>query len=404
MKGLDVLKTLLKVSSLFLFLCVSAALADDDLIDPLKKERIELEKQKALEDTSKLKKDWLNRINASYSKSNNYNYDETQEYTQYSVSLSQPLFKSGGIYFGIMYAVKAEESLLYSIDTSKEELINSIYSLAIDLRILDLQIERQTYLIKNLAIDLLKKEEAYNSGLSDSSELDRALLDKNSAETALYDLKIKKSTLVESYKNIANIAYDTLVLPELDLVDTDEFLSKNRLLKQNRIDTEKLRYKKNGTISTYLPEVSVQASYNKEKIEGGLVASRKDWDEYGTFGFTVSVPLLDMKMYNTIESSRIEYLKSRLETSIAKSEQENFFEQKKSEYEIKKEKEKLIERDIKLYDSLLNLTTESRQAGEKTDYDVETMQNSLAIKKLDMEIIRLEQKSTLLDIYKKIDG
>jgi hypothetical protein len=55
--------------------------------------------------------------------------------------------------------------------------------------------------------------------------------------------------------------------------------------------------------------------------------------------------------------------------------------------------------DIKLYEELLELNQEEFNAGFKADEDVQTLENSKKIRKLDIEKYKLNIKKELLYIY-----
>jgi hypothetical protein len=62
----------------------------------------------------------------------------------------------------------------------------------------------------------------------------------------------------------------------------------------------------------------------------------------------------------------------------------------------------LAKADEALYRKLLASTKALAEAGEKTDQDVRTMRNSLAIKRLDRRIYYLEKQLQLLKLYAKV--
>lgn len=63
-------------------------------------EIFDLSKEQIEEDSSKLKKDWINPVNYTYSKVYGDKYDTEKSL----ISVDQPIFKTGGIYKAIKYA------------------------------------------------------------------------------------------------------------------------------------------------------------------------------------------------------------------------------------------------------------------------------------------------------------
>jgi len=62
----------------------------------------------------------------------------------------------------------------------------------------------------------------------------------------------------------------------------------------------------------------------------------------------------------------------------------------------------LAQKDERLYRRLYKRTKDLVKAGEKTKQDVQTMRNSLKIKKLDRRIYALEKQQQLLKLYTKV--
>ncbi len=82
----------------------------------------EYNKEQNMESSSKLKKDWINPIDLSISKS----YGDVFDSTKSSISINQPIFKSGGIYSAIKYANASYKFNDIDISIQKKELIKDV--------------------------------------------------------------------------------------------------------------------------------------------------------------------------------------------------------------------------------------------------------------------------------------
>jgi outer membrane protein TolC len=155
-------------------------------------------------------------------------------------------------------------------------------------------------------------------------------------------------------------------------------------------------YNSKMTWSKYLPTVSVYARYrySDEKKPGTMKG-------YENYGLRVTMPL-SINAPADIEASRLAYLVSQVKVR-------DQFKVLHAEYRLVKASLHILDRKIALakqdesrYRRLLKSTQNLAKAGEKTKLDIQTMRNSLAIKKLDRRIYYLEKQIQLLKLYAKV--
>ena len=58
--------------------------------------------------------------------------------------------------------------------------------------------------------------------------------------------------------------------------------------------------------------------------------------------------------------------------------------------------------DLEVYDSILKIINEEKNAQIKTQSDLDTLQNSQKIKSLDLKIYEIEKQLQLLEMYVKL--
>ena len=126
--------------------------ANDSILSESNKNIFSLQKEKNSENTSKLIKEVINPITYKYSQ----DYSDSANTTSSSIGISQPIFKSGGIYSAIKYANYLEEYSELSINIKKKALIKEATNILFLLNKLDLSIQQQKILIKNALIDILR--------------------------------------------------------------------------------------------------------------------------------------------------------------------------------------------------------------------------------------------------------
>ncbi|MDQ1263330.1 MAG: hypothetical protein QG559_331 [Campylobacterota bacterium] len=398
MKALKLLIAPLILSSVNIFAQDSNL---DEYISKNKQEYFLLEEQKVDSSSDVLRDSWISPVmlNYSYGISEAYNAQSITKKT--SISIDQPIFQSGGIYYGIKYAEANRIYSKYSVDVAKRKVIKDAISLLMQIKQSDIRAQKQNYMIKNAEIDLAQKKEAYLNGQLDSGFLNSAIIDRNIVIQALYDIEANKEKLVSKLRAISDADHKSVTLPHLKLIDEDEFLKNNIVYKQSKSFSEKARYSKNTTITQYLPKLSIYAGYNWDETEnlnfGGTLAGDKKTD-YATYGFKASMPL-NINALDDIETSRVEYLESKIVEADKKRELKAIFEQVMQNIENFEKKKLLSVENKDLYATLLDETKTLYEAGYKTEYDVEMMQNSLEVQKMDIEIYEIDKELELLTLY-----
>ena len=136
-------------------------------------EIFDLSRKKADEDSSILEKDWINQVIYKLTKEYGEEYDTLKS----TISISQPIFKSGGIYKAIKYARASKKYAHLDITLQKKEMIKDAVSLLFQIKKQNIRIQKQNLLIKNAVIDVERKKEQVLNGLIDTSYLDNSILD-----------------------------------------------------------------------------------------------------------------------------------------------------------------------------------------------------------------------------------
>lgn len=386
----------LKFSIAIFFICNQIVFANNE--DILSKQRLqvfEYDEQQNIEDSSKLKKDWINPIIYTYSQ----NYGEFFDTSKSVVSISQPIFKSGGIFSAISYANALEKYSHLAIDLQKKAMIKDATTLLFEIHKANLSMRKQELLLENSLIDVERKKDQVFNGFLDTSYLDNAILIANTNKNLLAELRYQRVELINSFSNLSSSNYKKFSLPTLELIDEKQYLNKNIDIKQSSYDIENKYQLKNITIAKYLPSFNLNYDYTKyHDIDSNLSLSKDGTQNYG---FDIQIPL-DFRTYNDIQSSKISYLRAKVEKDNLILEQKNFFNSKKAKIDMLEEKTNIAKSDYKLYSSLLTIINEEQSAGLKTQSDVDTLKNSQKVKALEIKILNYEKQIELLDLYAHI--
>jgi len=393
----------MKVSYLLialLALCNTLLFSDEKLdsyISENKKEQFEYDQKKNEAESSKLRDSWIAPLNLNYSfsKSNPFGDEQTNENA--SIKMDQPIFQSGGIYFGIKFAEASRIYADYSIDVAKRKLVKDAISLLMQIKQIDLKILKQNLLIKNSEISLAQKKEDYLSGQLDSGFLDSAIVERNVLIQSLYDLETNKERLISRFNAISDMDYKDASVPNLKLINESQFLEQNIVLGMSESEIIKNRYFNNVTLAKYLPKVNLTAGYNWDKSDTPYQFGPSEKDYYN-FGFKVNLPI-DINSFRDVESSKIDYMKSKLLVEDRKRELKAIFEQVMQNIDNFEKKKQLSIENRDIYEKLLADTEQLYRAGYKAEFDVELLQNSVEIQKGDVEIYEIDKQLELLTLY-----
>jgi outer membrane protein TolC len=367
----------------------------EDILSDTRKKSFDLTQKKADEDSSKLKKDWINPITYQYTK----NLGEEYKNEKSVISINQPIFQSGGIYQAIKYADSTHNYSNLEISQQRKNLIQKATNYLFLIKKTDLNIQKAKLSLLNAKIDVDRKKEQVLNGFLDSSFLDNALLAHNSSKHTLIDLKYQKQELINNFHNISSKEYNKFTLPTLKIFNEKEYLENNIEIKKAKAD---ITIKDNFafiTTAKYLPSVNAFYTYSKNHFTDGKDGLNKENTQ--NYGVTVTVPF-DSRTFNDIESKKIDYLKSKLELQNKIMDEKTFFKSKLEKISMLQDRIDITKEDLAVYDSILSIIYEEKEAQLKTQSDLDTLQNSQKIKSLDLKTFEIDKQIELLSVYAKL--
>ena len=368
---------------------------DEKILSEKRLKNFDLTKEQIQEDSSKLKKDWINPITYQFSN----NLGEEYKTQKSMISINQPIFQSGGIYQAIKYADNSYKYANLDLEKQKKELIKEALHLLFMIEKTNLNIQKAQYTLQNAKIDVDRKKEQVLNGFLDASFLDNALLTLNTTKHNLVDLKYQKQEFINNFNNISSNDYTKFELPIFIIFSEKEFLENNIDLKQIEADVDKKGNYSYMTMAKYLP--SINAYYNYSKYHDTDNNIKLDKENEQAFGVNVTVPF-DSRTFNDIQSKRIEYLKSKLNLENSLDDEKTFFKIKLEKIAMLDERLQITKDDLEVYNSILKIINEEKQAQIKTQSDLDTLQNSQKIKSLDLKIYEIDKQLELLEMYAKL--
>lgn len=398
-------KNILLITSLLLLNANSAFANDvnrslDFYISDVKKKQFEFDYEKNEAESSKLRDSWIAPINVSYSisRSNSNPFRPIQETRTTAIKMNQPIFQSGGIYYGIKFATASKKYTDYSIDVAKRKMIKDAIALLMQIKQTDLKIKRQSLQIKNSEINLEQKKEQYLSGQLDSGFLDNAIIERNSVMQTLYDLETAKERLISSFSVLSDLEYESVKIPKLELLSKEQFLKYNIQFEMAQSQIVRDDYNKKMITTKYLPSVNFTAGYTWTESTNQFIPQMEGLRRYYDYGLRVNMPL-NINTFRDIESAKIDFLKSKVTKQDIENQLAALFMQVMQNLDNLEKKKDLSIENRELYLKLLEDTQALYKAGYKTEYDVDLLQNSTHIAELDVKIYELDRQLELLNLY-----
>lgn len=404
MKDLYVLKKYLICCSIFISLLHADELGDilsenKSLLFDYQFESNELE-------SDILSNSWINPIQLRYNKnySTQFGTPNPIDVGTYSISIDQPIFRSGGIYFAIRYSDALRHANKSDITLQRRKLIGDAVEILFNLKKTRLEQAKLRLLIKNDAIDIRQKRDSYLAGLLDSSFLDQAILKKSQDDATLLELELNYLELKQKFTVISDKNPNSFTLPTLKLMSKASYTEENLDLKTDRYRAEVANYNEKVTWAKYLPTVSLQGQYINGDINPLFSGPGSTLQEqYYNYGFSVSMPI-DINAFSDIEAKKVDKLRAAVQVLDKQETVAEEYQWIQNSLNILDKKILLAKKDAQIYTNLLKLTKNLAVAGEKTSLDTAIMKNSLKIRNLDQKIYKIDKQIRLLKLYVRMEN
>jgi len=368
-----------------------------NLLNDNYKHLFNLELQKSMSESNYNSLSWVSPIVLSFQRSWNTQVEgTTNPLNRYSISINQPIFKSGGIYYGIKFAKANYNLSKISIIKKRNELIAKAIELLYRIKKTKLVIAKLKLQIKNSNIEIKTKQELYSAGVSSSIDLDTALAKKDEAQLSLLDMQTNLEELKSAFKKISSKNPDLLKLPKLKLLNKDRFINNNLDIDLANAKANSKEYAYKATRSKYLPTVSVSASYTKVSKAQPFMK-----DKFANYSLQVSMPI-SINMSNDLERAKLDSLIAKVEAKTKKEDAKIDYKSVSKKLSIIDKRLAVANKEAKIYRRLLNSTNRLFKAGQKSKNDVFLLRNSYKMKKLDAQIYALDKQIELLKLYSKM--
>jgi outer membrane protein len=361
------------------------------------KQEIRKEKLNEIEALYKKQKyNWVSPLNLSLSKNKSKSLNAgTYAVDQASIGLNQDVFRSGGIYYAMAFADKQRDYQLLTWEKENNELYQQIYTTVVTLKRLNFQLKQSEYRLKNTEIDVFLKQEQYKVGSVDMAQLNNAIMNKNDQLKQIITIKESVVSTQKKLKELTPLRLEEIDTPIFTIIDKEQYIQENYAINQADLQSDLNFNQYKITKSNYLPHLSVNAEVGYQEYNQKTYKTDYDGNFYST-GVSISMPL-DFNSNTTIQEQKAAYLQAKLQIEDEKIAQKAAYEESFDLIKNYQEYIDITKKNLTLYDQLIFITKQGFQAGYKSGYDLQTIENT---QKIDVLEIKINESNIELELIK----
>lgn len=390
----------MKRNPFFLALIPLSLLSADtaSLLSPEKKTVLKHQQEIYESEHQKLRYNWISPLNLNaiydYDKSAQGGYHSDTE--TLSASISQDIFRSGGITYQIKYADAKKQSetirLQKDIALYNQQLFIALLNYRKNSVLRDQNMKR----LENKEIEVFIKRQLYEAGKVDITELNNALMGKSVEQKSVASLKYSLAEQRYEIAKLSDINPENFPLPRFDLVGKEQFVEHQFDVEYSRAQADTLKNFSGVTSSRYLPTLSLNGDVGYRRYDPQELSGYSG--NFYSAGVQLTMPLT----YNasaTIQEAQATYLKENAAIADKKRELDAAYAQVIEKIESYRESIAITSETLILYNDLLRAIEAGVNAGTKTGYDLQTLKNTKAIEELEITINEINIQILLAQLH-----
>lgn len=370
-----------------LFLLFKAVLnaEDTDLLSDEKKNLLRQQQKKYEAEHEKLRDDWIAPLNLGAS----YGYDKSAnsiegDMKKISASVSQDIFRSGGITYKINYADAKKRADAIGLNQQIAALNEELFSALLNYRKKGYELEQSKKKLANHDIEIFIKRQLYDAGKADITELNNALMNKSSEQKNFVSLEYAMTKASLDISKLSDIDPSTYPLYSFDLVDANEYIKNSFDVRYAHAASQTYEHLYHVTKSSYLPSVSLSGSFGYQEYD-----PKKHLDGYSGDFYSAAISLNIPLVYNASaakEEAKATYLKQAADVLDKERMLKASYMQSAELIKSYRHAIEIASKNLLLYDELITVIQAGVESGYKTGYDLQTIKNSKAIEEYTIKI------------------
>jgi outer membrane protein len=382
------------------FYSIVVSAADNTALLSNEKQMI-LQKQQEMYESEheKLRTNWIAPINLNAT----YEYDKSalgdthSDMKRAGASVSQDIFRSGGITYQIDYADAKMQSNSITLQMQIASLNEQLFTALLNVQKSLLQRDQSQLRLDNQEIAIFIKRHLYDAGKADITELNNALMLKSSELKTYAATKYSIAQQHFDVTKISDINPETFPLPRFELIQKEDFLQNQFNLQYAQAQSHTLQKLYDVTRTKYLPSLAVNGNIGYQSYDQKELVGSYSGNYYGA-GVSLNLPLV-YNASSTIQEAKASYLQEVAVTADKRRELESTYTQTIEKIESYREYITITTHNLALYDDLIQATQAGVNAGTKTGYDLQTLKNSKKVEELEIKINEINIQIELAKLH-----
>lgn len=384
------------MKKLLLFIVTIPILALDTALLTSQKQAIFEQKQKAIEANARVMKyNWISPLSLGSSISTSEGIGSSTYNAR--IQFNQDIYRSGGIGHQMAYA---ESKLAYDMLGLEQEnamLYEELLIGRLELEQLQARLRQNEYKLKNAEIEVFLKTQLYKSGNVDITEMNNALMNKNSMMKSIITAKENISNKKIVLAQLTGQPVDSIRVKSFSNMTEKTFLQNNFTVLQAKLESQLAGTEYAIEKSDYLPSVSVsgQLGYQDSLTDAQQILQDKN---YHSLGLSLSMPI-DFNAPASLEAQKATYLQRRIEVADVETERQAFYQQQMIKVRDYEEYTQLTQENMDIYRELIDVAQKGFKTGYSSGYDLQTLENTQKIDELELEINRINIQIALAQLH-----
>ena len=347
----------------------------------------------------KLRTNWIAplNLNGTYSHDKSAAGDYHSDLQKVSASISQDIFRSGGITYQIDYADAKFRSDSLAVKQQRANLNLQLFTALLNYRKSLYQLQQSDQRLKNKEIEIFLKRQQYEAGKADITQLNNALMDKSTELKTYSGYQYAVAQQRFEIAKLSDLDPDAFPLPEFSLVEKEDFLSRQLDLQYARALSSSADYSYRVTKSNYLPALSLNAAVGYQNLDQRELSGDYDGHYYSA-GISLNFPLTYNSSY-AIQEAKAAHLAKTASAADKQREIDASYRQSLELIESYRRYIEITKKNLILYDELIAATKAGVDAGYKTGYDLQTLQNTKSVDEFEIRINEINIQIELAKLH-----
>jgi len=368
------------------------------LLSPEKQTLLKYQQEIYESEHQKLRYNWISPLNLNaiydYDKSAQGGYHSDTE--TLSASISQDIFRSGGITYQIKYADAKKQSETIRLQKDIALYNQQLFIALLNYRKNSVLLDQSRKRLENKGIEVFIKRQLYDAGKVDITELNNALMAKSVEQKSVASFKYSLAEQRYEIAKLSDINPENFPLPRFDLIGKEQFVDHQFDVEYSRAQADTLKNLSGVTGSRYLPTLSLNGDIGYRRYDPQELSGYSG--NYYSAGIQLTMPLT----YNasaTMQEAQSSYLKENATIADKKRELDAAYAQVIEKIQSYRETIAITSENLILYNDLLRAIEAGVNAGTKTGYDLQTLKNTKAIEELEITINEINIQILLAQLH-----